>query len=120
MWLLLRTCFGVVVLSLCAYGLFFVDLGGKAIFDHVTDVWGSEVVQEKVALMRDGVRNELEDRLARVAEQQAREALGGGRARRGGHDDIPDDDRLRLEQTLEQLDDVPSHPGDASGDPAAP
>ena len=112
MWFLLRTGVGAVVLALAAYGLFFVEMGGKPLFDHVRDVWGSDVVQEKVALVRDGVRNELEDRLARVVEESARGSLAGGR------EHLHDDDRLRLEETLEQLADQPAQAeriGDVGG-----
>lgn len=98
MWFLIKSIGGVLVLLVLAYAIFFVDLGGKTFAGHVADVWESPTIQEKVDLVRNGVRNELEDRLAAAAAQQTRqivrESLGGG------HEEITDTDRESLARMI--------------------
>ncbi len=82
MWFLIKSSVGLVVLALAAYTVFFVDMAGKPLADHTRDIWVSEVVQEKVDLVRTGVAQELEDKVAQVAEQQARQLVRGNRVKK--------------------------------------
>jgi len=108
MWFLIKSSVSLVAVLAEAYVLFFVDLGGKPLAGHIADVWGSQTVQAKVALVKDGVRNELEDRLARVAEQEARKAvrreLGPGTTPAqqppAGGEDITPEDQQSLDDML--------------------
>ena len=102
MWFLIKTFISMVAIGGCAYALFFIDVGGRTLAGHLSDVWASPTVQDKVALVKDGVRNELEEKLAAAAEETTRKAvrdqLGGSASR----DDLDARDRDSLEATLRE------------------
>ncbi|MFH1177204.1 MAG: hypothetical protein V1750_07335 [Acidobacteriota bacterium] len=98
MWSLIKLAIVAVFFSAVAYGLFFVDLAGKPLFGHLTEVWRSPVVQAKVELVRLHLRNHIEDRLAAVAESQTRRAV---RETLGPQpDQIDDRDRAKLNEII--------------------
>ena len=100
MWFLMRSMLGLVALVTVGYFAFFVELGDRPLASHLTEVWQSDTVQSKVSLVRDGVRNELEDRLAAAAERETRdvvrERLGGGPT------EFADEDRDTLSHIVDQ------------------
>lgn len=96
MWFLMKSTLSVVLLGVVAYGVFLVDLGGKPLFDHLREVWGSEVVQQKVGLVREGVVDQLEDRLAAAAETSARKAR-----REVASEELDPKDREALEKVID-------------------
>ena len=100
MWFLIKSAFGVAILAAASYTVFFVDMGHKPLAQHIADVWGSEVVQEKVTLVRDGVKQEIEDRLADAAERTtrktAREAMGSDKQ----HHEFDEEDTEQLEALI--------------------
>lgn len=98
MWFLIKSIAGALLLLTLAYAVFFVDLGGRTFSGHVVDVWESPTIQEKVDLVRNGVRNELEDRLAAAAAQQTREVVRESLG--GGHEEITDADRESLAKMI--------------------
>ena len=75
MWFLIKSIAGTLMLLFLAYTVFFIDLGGKTFAGHFADVWESPTLQQKVDMVRDGVRNELEDRLAEAAERHTRKMV---------------------------------------------
>lgn len=96
---MLKSMASLVALAIAAYGVFFVDLGGKPFAEHLREVWTSPTVQSKVALVRDGVRNELEDRLAEAADRTTRKAL---RDPLGAGEDLDPADTEALEKVIAQ------------------
>jgi hypothetical protein len=101
MLFLIKSALSLVVVAILAYGVFFVDLAGKPLFSHVAEIWSSPAIQTKVALVRDGVRNELEDRLAEAAERETRAAvrrqLG---ASTGAAEELDPGDRAALDDVI--------------------
>ena len=100
MWSIFKGVIGLLVAGALAYLLFFVQLGDKTIAGHVGDVWRSPAMQEKVHLAREGVRRQIEDRLAEVAEKATRQAV---RDTTGSHPgaDFEQQDREALIDVLE-------------------
>jgi len=60
---------------LLAYGVFFIDLGDKSLGGHFGDIWRSPAVQQKVGMATDGIRQNIEDRLAAAAERATRDVV---------------------------------------------
>ena len=63
MWFLIKSFVGFGCLCLAAYGVFFVELADKSLALHAQDVWKSPVVQQKISLLEDGMKNKLQERL---------------------------------------------------------
>ncbi len=93
MWSLVKGIFALVVLGVVAYVVFLVPLGGATLATHASDVWRSPVVQEKVGLMKDGVEQELQQRVS-----DARQAGTPPSAR--PIEEISEADRAALERLL--------------------
>ena len=99
MWFLTKSAIAAVILVAAAYTVFLVDFGGESIASHVADIWGSEVVQHKVDLVRHGVREEIEDRLASAAEEATRERV---KKTLGDQPEFDDADQTALRNILEE------------------
>lgn len=102
MWFLIKSSIGLIVLALAAYTVFFVDMAGKPLANHTRDIWVSEVVQEKVDLVRDGVRQQIEDQVVEVAQETARAALyeNNQRHKRNEPREFTDEDRQSLDDVI--------------------
>lgn len=94
MWRLLKAVVFFGVTAALAYAVFFVPLGGATVAQHAREVWGSRVVQEKVRLVRDGVQDELAQKLERALAER-----GEGR-RAAPPSEISEADRRKLEELL--------------------
>jgi hypothetical protein len=90
---------GLVVMAFCAYGAFFVDIGDRTLAGHFLDIWRAPVVQKKVAGVRDGMKRELEERLAeaggKAGRKLARELTPS--------DELTQQDRDALQDVLKQV-----------------
>ncbi len=75
MWSIVKGIIGLVVAGALVYGLFFVEVGGKSVAGHAADIWRSPAMQEKVDMVREEVRQEIEDRLAEAAEKATRDTV---------------------------------------------
>ncbi len=99
MWGLIRTIVGAAILGVAVYAFFFIDLGGKSLGGHVSEIWETSVVQEKVDQLREGVRQELEEKLALAGEKTgrklARVATGTNK------NEFSDEDRRALDDLIE-------------------
>jgi len=98
MWSMLKSMVALVVLGLAGWTVMFVDIGGQPLAGHFSDIWRSDTVQAKVDLMRDGVRQEIEDRLAAAAEQGTRDAVRQGL--HSGGDEFDPKDRTALDTLI--------------------
>ncbi len=96
----MKSMIGLVVLGVCAYGVFFVELGDQTIAGHVLDIWRAPVVQTKLEGAREGVKRELEERLAEAGEQAGRRAA---REITGPRDELTAEDRRGLEEVLVEV-----------------
>ncbi|MEE8408253.1 MAG: hypothetical protein V3T05_01485 [Myxococcota bacterium] len=99
MWGLIRIIVGAAILGVAAYAFFFIDLGGKSFAGHVSEIWEAPVVQKKVDELREGVRQEIEEKMARAGEKTgrklARVATGQGK------NEFSDEDRRALDDLIE-------------------
>jgi hypothetical protein len=102
MWSLLKSLVGAVVLGILAYAFFFVDLGGQSLSGHFADIWRTPVVQGKVNKLTDGVKRNLEDRLAEAGERAGRQLAR--EVTNGDHDQLSDEDRRSLDEIIEKAD----------------
>lgn len=102
MWSLLKSLIGAVVLGILAYAFFFVDLGGQSLSGHFADIWRAPVVQGKVDELKDGVKKNLEERLADAGERAGRRLA---REVTDSHEDeLSDEDRRSLDEIIEKAD----------------
>lgn len=99
MFSLLRLLLTTTLLVVAAYFVFWKDIGGKPLAGHVADVWGSDLVQRKVASIKDDVREDLEERLAKAKAEKAAKADD---KKHDGYDIINDADRESLSQLIEK------------------
>src|SRR4051812_48893660 len=95
---LLRLLVTTALLATAAYFVFWKDMGGKPLAGHLADVWGSDLVQRKVASIKDDVREDLEERLAQAKAEKAAKADG---KKHEGYDIINDADRESLSELIE-------------------
>lgn len=100
MWSLMKSMVGLVVLGVCGYCVFFVELGEQTMASHFMDIWRAPVVQEKIDGAREGVKKELEERLAEAGEKAGRQAA---REITGPSDELTPEDRKGLEDVLVQV-----------------
>ncbi|MFC1611006.1 hypothetical protein ACFL6C_08610 [Myxococcota bacterium] len=104
MWTILKTAVGALVFGAFAYCTFFVDLGGQTLAGHFVDIWRAPVVQEKIEQAREGVKKELEDRLADAGSRAGRKAA---HTLTEPTDELTETDRRELEEVLEKVSRAP-------------
>ncbi|OGQ77475.1 MAG: hypothetical protein A2289_25205 [Deltaproteobacteria bacterium RIFOXYA12_FULL_58_15] len=97
MWSLIKMMVGVVFFAAFVYGTFFIDIGQQTLAGHILDIWRAPVVQEKFTQARDGVKRQLEDRLAEVGERAGHRTT---QDIKGSSDDLTDADRESLHEIL--------------------
>lgn len=100
MWSLIKFIVGLVILAVCGYGAFFVDVGDQTMAGHFMEVWQAPVIQKKIQGAREGMKRELEERLAEAGEQAGRRAA---RQITEPGDELTAKDREALEDVLEQV-----------------
>lgn len=95
---LIRTVIGAAMLGVAAYGFFFIDLGGKSLAGHVSEIWDTPMVQKKVDELREGVRLEIEEKLAEAGEKTGRKLARVATAR--DKNEFSEDDRRALDDLI--------------------
>jgi len=100
MWTLIKFLFGLVILSVCGYSVFFVDMGESTMAGHFMEVWHAPVLQKKIQTAREGMRREIEEHLAKAGESAGRRAA---RELTGSNDELTAKDRQALEDVLVQV-----------------
>ena len=98
MWYLVKSIGGMLSVLAFFYMVFFMDLAGQTFISHLGDIWRSPVVEEKLSLIRHGVRSEIEVRLVDGAQQQQRKTVR--EALMGPTSDIEEEDRRQLEELI--------------------
>jgi hypothetical protein len=101
---MIRTLLFLGVCGVVAWVAFTVPLGGATLASHLSDVWRSDVVQQKMALVEHGVEDELSQRLAAAAKDQvasARTHRGEGAAQPPA-ESLSEADRADLEKLLQK------------------
>jgi hypothetical protein len=100
MWSLIKLGFGLVILAVSAYSMFFVDMGDRTMAGHFMEIWHAPVIQKKIEGAREGMKRELEERLAEAGEKAGRRAA---HEITGPSDELTAKDRRSLEDVLEQV-----------------
>ena len=100
MWSLLKMMVSAALFAAFVYGAFFIDVGNQTMARHFLDIWRTPVVQAKIDQARDGVKRELEERLAEVGERAGRRAA---RDLTGSSDELTDADRDSLNEILKDV-----------------
>lgn len=99
---LLRFAFYSALLIGGAYFVFFRDVGGKTVASHVSEIWTSDMVQKKVASIKDDMREDLEVRLAKAQADRLEKSNKDGGKKPAGYDIINEADRESLSQLIEK------------------
>ena len=79
------------------YATVFVDLGGKSLVMHLAEIWQAPLVQQKVAKLKDGVKVEIENRLAKATDAAHKKA-----GERLVNDGITSEDRAALFEVIKK------------------
>ncbi len=96
---MIKTAVLAALLGATIYVAVFVDLGGKSLAAHVHDVWQTPVVQHKVAAITEDVREKIDTKVSKTATEAKKAVASKTPAL---VDEITDDDRALLSQTLEK------------------
>ncbi len=99
---MLRFAFYMLVLGFGAYFCFWKDIGGKTLAGHVTEVLDSDMVQRKIAGIKDDMREDLEVRLAKAKAERAEKSGKADTKKHDGYDIINEADRESLSQLIEK------------------
>ncbi|HSI05146.1 MAG: hypothetical protein ACAI38_21795 [Myxococcota bacterium] len=99
---LLRFAFYMAVLVFGAYFVFYKDVGGKSLAGHVAEVFDSDMVQRKIAGIKDDMREDLEVRLAKAKADRAEKSGKVDNKKHDGYDIINEADRESLSQLIEK------------------
>ena len=99
---MLRFAFYTAVLVFGAYFCFFRDFGGKSLAAHVGEVLDSDMVQKKIAGIKDDMREDLEVRLAKAKAERAEKTGKADTKKHEGYDIINEADRESLSQLIEK------------------
>jgi hypothetical protein len=110
MFSLLKFFMFIAIAGAVAYGVFFADVGGKPVAGHVSEVWDSDLVQKKIDSIKNDMRVDLEERLAKAKAEKAEKAdkndkLASAKdktAKHDGHDEVTDADRASLSALIEK------------------
>ena len=76
MWSIIKLALSLLFSAAAIYYVMFVDLGGKSLAEHASEVWHSEVVQQKVGKLESEAKSRLGQKLAEAASD-AKERLQG-------------------------------------------
>jgi hypothetical protein len=93
-----KLVFYVAIAVAGGYCLFVKDFGGRSIAGHVTEIWGSDLVQKKMDSFKQDMRQDLEERLAKANAEKGAADTG----KRDGRDYINDADRESLSALIEK------------------
>ena len=104
---LFKLMFTAACLGALSYAACRIDLGGQTLVSHLTDVWRAPVVQEKVDKLKDGVKDELEKKVAEANTKGAKavtEKLATAKraTEARAQDTLTDEDRDALAKVLEK------------------
>lgn len=102
MWSLIKLLVTAAFLGAVAYAGFFADLGGQSLASHLSEVWRTPVVQQKVGRLRQGVQENISLRLTNATATADANASKLKRAPVG--DDLSDADRRALNDLLRAAD----------------
>lgn len=98
MGFIVRTIASTLLVGFVVYALFFIRLEERPLGSHLVDVWRSPVMQEKVDLVRRGVKDKLREELAKSAPaSHARLHASPGSTM---HDDLSEADRRGLAELV--------------------
>lgn len=70
----------LLLLGAAAYGTFFVRMADKTLAQHAQEVWRAPVLQQKIGLLREGVRTKVDPSLRQAKERVSQEIADMDRA----------------------------------------